>query len=79
MLINNTARRKCIPNDVWRILEGSGSMLLGEMRPSKDTSMPFPGGLLKTKKLKCPQNPVQHQASFDEVFLNNYYWKRLDI
>lgn len=24
LLINNTARRKCIPNDVWRILEGSG-------------------------------------------------------
>lgn len=54
-------------------------MLLGETRPSEDTSRLFPGGLMKTKKLKCPQNPEQHQASFDEVFLNNYYWKRLDI
>lgn len=27
LFINNRARKKCIPNDVWRILGGSGSIL----------------------------------------------------
>lgn len=54
---------------------GYGSILaVGEIRPSKDTSIPLPSQLVENKSHKMSTKPraVQlHQTSFDEVF---FFW-----
>lgn len=55
-----------MPNDAWRILEGSGSIqrLLGEMRPSEDTSRRVPWWFAENKEAKMPTKPTAAPGFF---------------
>lgn len=75
---------KSIANDVWRILWGGSILAGGEIRPSKDTSIPLPSHCSENKGRKISKKPgaVQlQQTSFDEAFfledaMNNYSSKK---